>query len=495
MTITLAAVYAPIGFLSGLTGVLFKEFAFTLAIAVHRLGLRRGDAVADHERLHGAEGGHEGRYTRFVGHVFDRIAGSLRQPTRRASLACAPQVLAFGAFVCLLAVPLYMFSGKELAPVEDEGFIFLIVNSAPDASLAYTSGHMDKVYKIGQGAARVRGHVRDRVPLERLRRLSVQELARPQAQAHEILARGLRQPSRRSRSCRSIPCCRRRCPAPATIDVELVLKGPGTPEQMADYAGQLVGAAFGSGKFLFADTDLKIDLPQVHVVVDRERVADLGLDLADVGRQLGVLLAGNYVNRFTLDGRAYKVIPQVGGDNRSAASQLLDYKIRTRDGTQVPVSAVATARDFDGAAHAGAVPAGGQLPRLRRRQARRHQGRGAGDAGSGREEHPARRLHDRLCRRVAADPPGRHDARRHARLCAAADLPRAGGAVRQLPRSLRGAARLGAAGAVGRAGLHVPRLHDHQHLQPDRADHAGRTDRQERHPDRRLRQRAAAAGP
>jgi multidrug efflux pump len=80
----------------------------------------------------------------------------------------------------------------------------------------------------------------------------------------------------------------------------------------------------------------------VKVTVDRERVADLGLDLADVGRQLGVLLAGNYVNRFTLDGRAYKVIPQVGRDARAAAENLLDYKIRTRDGAQIPVSAFAS---------------------------------------------------------------------------------------------------------------------------------------------------------
>src|SRR5690606_10620434 len=75
-------------------------------------------------------------------------------------------------------------------------------------------------------------------------------------------------------------------------------------------------------------------------------VADLGLDLADVGRQLGILLAGNYVNRFTLDGRAYKVIPQVGRDARAAAERLLDYKIRARDGAQVPVSAFVTLEKY-----------------------------------------------------------------------------------------------------------------------------------------------------
>ncbi len=127
-------------------------------------------------------------------------------------------------------------------------------------------------------------------------------------------------------------------PGAGNFDVELVLKGPGTPQQMADYGAELVAAAFESGKFMFADTDLKIDLPQVRVSVNRERVADLGLDLADVGRQLGLLLAGNYVNRFTRDGRAYKVIPQVDSASRASAERLLDYKVRTRDGAQVPLS-------------------------------------------------------------------------------------------------------------------------------------------------------------
>ena len=155
-------------------------------------------------------------------------------------------------------------------------------------------------------------------------------------------------------------------PGAGNFDVELVLKGPGTPEQMAEYAGQARRRRFGSGKFMFADTDLKIDLPQVRVVIDRERVADLGLDLADVGRQLGIALGGNYVNRFTLEGRAYKVIPQVDGGRARRAAPLLDYKIRTRDGEQVPISSFANSRPSPRRARC-ALPADRQLPGLRRR--------------------------------------------------------------------------------------------------------------------------------
>ncbi len=111
---------------------------------------------------------------------------------------------------------------------------------------------------------------------------------------------------------------------------------------MAAYASDLVGAAFASGKFQYADTDLKLDLPQVKVEIHREKVADLGLDLASVGEQLAVYLAGNYVNRFTREGRAYKVIPQVDVSSREAAEKLLDLKVRAKDGSQVPLSAFAS---------------------------------------------------------------------------------------------------------------------------------------------------------
>jgi multidrug efflux pump len=344
MTITLAAVYAPIGFLSGLTGVLFKEFAFTLAIAVIMSGFVAVTLSPIMSAYTAPEGGHEGRYARFVNRNLDRLSEGYGRLVDHL-LELRVQILAFGAFVCVLAVPLYMFSGQELAPVEDEGFIFLAINSAPDASLAYTSGHMDKVYKIGQtlpefeamfeivfpssgfgGYLFKNWHDRTRSAKEVL-----PEVFGAVSQIKELQIYALQPPP---------------LPGAGNYDVEMVLKGPGTPEQMADYAGQLVGAAFGSGKFMFADTDLKIDLPQVRVSIKRERVADLGIDLADVGRQLGVLLAGNYINRFTREGRAYKVIPQVGGEARSSAERLLDYKIRTRDGGEVPVSAIASLETY-----------------------------------------------------------------------------------------------------------------------------------------------------
>lgn len=340
MTITLAVVYAPIGFLSGLTGVLFKEFAFTLATAVIVSGFVAVTLSPIMSAYSVAEGGHESRYARFIGRALDRLSASYGRLLDVLLNLKAP-VLAFAAFICLLAVPLYMYSGKELAPIEDEGFVLLIVNSAPDASLAYTSGNMDKVHEIGKSLPEFESMFEIVFPSDGFGGYMFKNWHDRARTAQEIQPEVFNAVSQ-IKELQIYPVLPPPLPGAGNFDVELVLKGPGTPEQMADYAGQLVGAAFDSGQFMFADTDLKIDLPQVRVVVNRERVADLGLDLADIGRQLGIMLSGNYVNRFTLDGRAYKVIPQVGKHARETAANLLDYKVRTRDGKQVPISAMVT---------------------------------------------------------------------------------------------------------------------------------------------------------
>ena len=339
MTITLATVYAPIGFLSGLTGVLFKEFVFTLATAVVVSGFVAITLSPIMSAYAAAEGGRENAYARFVGHAVDRLSAGYGR-LLDVLLAAKWPVLCFGVFVCLLAVPLALNSGQELAPVEDEGFVLLIVSSAPDASLEYTAKHMDKVYAIGKSLPEFEAMFEIVFPSNGFGGYLLKNWHDRTRSAHQIQPEVYGAVSQ-IKELQIFAVLPPPLPGAGNFDVELVLKGPGTPQQMAEYAGQLAGAALASGKFLFADTDLKVDLPQVNLTINRERVADLGLDLADVGRQLAILLSGNYVNRFTLDGRAYKVIPQVDQDARLSAERLLDYKIRSAGGTQVPVSAIA----------------------------------------------------------------------------------------------------------------------------------------------------------
>jgi multidrug efflux pump len=127
-------------------------------------------------------------------------------------------------------------------------------------------------------------------------------------------------------------------PTPGQYDVELVLASDAPPHEFLARVMPVVGAGWQSGKFLYVDTDLKIDLPEARVVIDREQVADLGLDLASVGQSLGTLLGGGYVNRFNYFDRSYKVIPQIGDADRATVGPLLDLKITTPSGELVPVS-------------------------------------------------------------------------------------------------------------------------------------------------------------
>ena len=339
MTITLATVYAPIGFLSGLTGVLFKEFAFTLATAVIVSGFVAVTLAPIMSAYAAAEGGRENAYARFVTHAIDRLSNGYGRMVD-ALLTVRTPVLALGVLIAAAAVPLALYSAQELAPVEDEGFAFLAINSAPDASLDYTAGHMDKIYAVGASLPEFEAMFELVNPASGFGGYLFKDWHDRERSAHEIQPEIYGKVSQ-IEELQIYPVLPPALPGAGNFDVELVLQGPGSAEERAGYAAQLVGAAFASGDFLFADTDLKIDLPQVRVAIDRARVADLGLDLADVGRQLGVLLAGAHVNRFTHDGRAYRVIPQVGRDERQAAEHLLSYEIRATDGAQVPLSAIA----------------------------------------------------------------------------------------------------------------------------------------------------------
>ena len=339
MTITLAAVYAPIGFLSGLTGVLFKEFAFTLSVAVLISGIVALTLSPIMSAYANPEGGREGKGTRWVNARFDWLHDAYGRLLVHI-FNWQKQILFAGLFFSLLIVPLYLFSLKELAPIEDQGDISIIVEAPSNASLEYTTDYMHDVidtlfqapdttfmWQIIRPEAAFGGlNFKDYSEREQ----SVQELL-PQVFGLAGQVSGLR----------VFPTLSPALPTAGNFDVELVVQSQQSPEQMLQYAEQLIGAAYKSGKFLFVETDLRIDLPEAHFILDRERIAELGMDLSFVSRQLGTLLSGNYVNRFDLEGKAYQVVPMVEGQSRSNPERVLDLQIRTPGGDLVPVSAIA----------------------------------------------------------------------------------------------------------------------------------------------------------
>ena len=336
MTITLAAVYTPIAFQGGLTGSLFLEFAITLASAVVLSGIVAVtlSPVMSSRLVHPQ--GKEGRLTALVNRLFDRVRlgyGRLLD----GAMGMRGAIVAASLLVMVAAWPLYTFSRRELAPAEDQSHISLFFESAPDASLAATNRASLEVVRAINAFPENRfmwsltanwggfgGFVaKDWKERER----STEEMY------GEVFGAVSQIPG-----LRVFPRLDPPLPTPGQYDVELVLGSDVPPEQLLETVGAVVAAGWQSGKFLYVDTDLKIDLPEARVVIDRDMVADLGLDLATVGRELGTLLGGGYVNRFNYFDRSYKVIPQIGQEDRATVAPLLDLKIKTPSGELVPVS-------------------------------------------------------------------------------------------------------------------------------------------------------------
>ena len=340
MTITLAAVYIPVGFLSGLTGVLIKEFAFTLAVAVLISGLVALTLSPIMSAYASPPRGEEGRMTIWVNTRFDW----LRQHFERmltSSLGWTPQILGFGLFFALLSVPFLLMSQQELAPIEDESSIFVVSEAPPEASLAYTHRHMRDVVNVMNnlpnatfmwqvlrpngafgGQEFVEPGKRDETPMDMLQSTFGKLAQIPGLRAFPNLFPPL--------------------PSAGQFAVELVVTAPATVEEMEPYAQKLLEAAYASNLFLFADTDLKLDFPQTHFELDRDRIADLGLTVEDVSQQLSTYLSGDYINRFDLEGKAYRVVPMVEEAGRLDAEMVRQIQIQTPGGATVPFSSLAT---------------------------------------------------------------------------------------------------------------------------------------------------------
>jgi multidrug efflux pump len=340
MTITLATVYAPIGFQGGLTGMLFREFAFTLAAAVVVSGIVAVTLSPIMSAWLSPADGREGWATRAVNHLFDRIRdvyGRFLDGILHLRWAIAMATL----IAALAAVPFYQFSAKELAPVEDEGAIAVILTASPDATLESSTRWASQLadgfesipetsymWALATAAGGFGGVIttdweeRTRTTTEILPEVFGVASGSPGLEAFPGLVPPL--------------------PGAGTYDVEVVIKSDLPVERQSQMADEIVQRARAAEIFMFVDTDLKIDLPQARVNVDRERLADLGLDQALVGRELGVLLGGGYVNRFNYYNRSYRVIPQLESADRQSAGSLMDLQIRTPSGKLIPVSTFAS---------------------------------------------------------------------------------------------------------------------------------------------------------
>ena len=348
MTITLAAVYLPIGLQGGLTGSLFREFAFTLAGAVTISGVvaltlspvMSAKILKPGMEEHGLAGRISRDFKRlrnFYGRLLD------------GTLNARPAVYTVWVILVLLAFPMFTMSARELAPAEDQGVIFGILDAAANSTLDQNSLYAsaandafmsipetDFTFQITFPSSGFGGMVLK--PWDKRKRSVFQIMPEVQQKLHAIPG------------IRMFPVLPPALPGGGQFPVEFVIASTADEGQILQFAQQLQLKAMQSKMFAFPPLiDVKMDQPQSEIVIDRDKVADLGLNLQQVGSDIGTMLGGNFVNRFNIAGRSYKVIPQIQRIDRLNPDQLANIYVTGPGGKPVQLSTVATIKNSTGA--------------------------------------------------------------------------------------------------------------------------------------------------
>jgi multidrug efflux pump len=341
MTITLAAVYAPIGFLGGLTGSLFREFAFTLAGSVIVSGViaLTLSPMMCSVFLKSAE---EGRFAKLVNRVFGATTRWYGRLLDR-SLDYRPITGLFAITILGLVGFLYMHTAKELAPEEDQGIVFAVTKAPKYANIDYLDFYGEKLDKafasfpetdlrfVLNGINGPQNGISGMLltPWDERKRSSIKLKPLVQAQLSKI--EGV---NAFAFNLPPLPG------GPGGLPVQMVINSTSSFQQVFEQMAKLKDAARKSGLFIVTDSDLDFNQPVVRVKVDRAKASDLGLTMLNVGNALATMLGGNYVNRFNLEGRSYQVIPQVPRESRLSPEALGLYYVSTPTGQQIPLSTV-----------------------------------------------------------------------------------------------------------------------------------------------------------
>jgi multidrug efflux pump len=340
MTITLAAVYAPVGIQGGLTGALFREFAFTLAGAV----IVSGIVALTLSPMMGSKLLRAGDTERGFAGWINRRFDSLRSAYTRAlgsTLNWRPVVLTLWAIVALLIFPFYMFSQRELAPAEDQGVVFGVIQASPNATLDQTNLFSSQVYDVYKSFPESASVFQITNPTGGFGGMVTKPWSERKRTAQQLLVASTG-PLSKIAGVRVIPLTPPALPGGGSFPVDFVIASPAEPQQLVNYANEIVKKAMASGMFIFADTDMKFDQPQAEVVFDRDKLRSQGVDLSQAGQDLSTMLGGNYVNRFSIQGRSYKVIPQIKRVERLTPDQLSKIYVTGSQDKLVPLSTFAT---------------------------------------------------------------------------------------------------------------------------------------------------------
>ncbi len=342
MTLTLAAVYTPVAIQGGLTGSLFREFAFTLAGAV----IVSGIVALTLSPMMGSKllraGDTERGFAGWINRRFDGVRDAYKTALS-GSLQYRSAVYVVWAVVVALIIPFYMFSMRELAPNEDQSVVFGIIQAAPNSTLDQTKLYASQVERVYRSFPEYKNTFQLVSPTGGFGGMVTKPWSDRKKTASQLQVESSFGLSKIP-GIRVISLIPPALPGGGDFPVDFVIASTAEPERLVDFANQLVGRAFGSGLFMFADADLKYDQPQANVVFNRDKVRSQGVEMSEAGKDLSTLLGGNYVNRFSIQGRSYKVIPQVKRSERLTPDQLKDIYVTGTGGRLVPLSTFATLR-------------------------------------------------------------------------------------------------------------------------------------------------------
>jgi multidrug efflux pump len=340
MTITLAAVYAPIGFMEGLTGALFKEFAFTLASSVIISGIIALTLSPMMCSKILTASNSSNAFVKRLDVFFNQLKHHY-QGMLHALLDTRAIMLVFAAVVLLMLPYLYMHTPKETAPEEDQGFFFVVSNAPQYATLNYIEAFthsFDDIYKSFpetehfftiNGNTTNSGIVLKPWDQRKTHQFSMKKPLQDQLNTVAGLKSFAVIPP-------SLPG------AGSGTPIQFVIKSTSDFQSLQDVSNQLIERAQKSGLFIYLDNSLKFNQPEIEMQINRSKAADLGLNMQDIGKSLSSALSGGYVNFFELQGRSYEVIPQLDRQFRLTTEQLGQIYLRTSHGHMVPLSTILT---------------------------------------------------------------------------------------------------------------------------------------------------------
>jgi len=337
ISVVLIAVYVPIGFMGGLTGALFTEFAFTLAgaVAISAIIALTLSPMMCSKFLNLSDNGNN-KFLKFVDYHFQRLEKSYHR-ILHSSLNTIVVTGVFAAIILTSIYFLYSSSKAELAPIEDQGVIISQLTASPNATLAQTQLYSNAVSKIYMGfpeterVFQIDGSGGLNVSIIGMGLTPWDQRKRSSNQLQPLLQEELNKLTGAIIAVFQLP------PLPGSrgVPIQFVIKTTDPFTSLNEVSQALKVKALDSGMFLYLDTDLKIDKAQTSIILDRDKASQFGMTMQDVSNVLGAALSQGYINYFNFAGRSYQVIPQMIRDYRQNDDQILNYYMRNQSGTSL----------------------------------------------------------------------------------------------------------------------------------------------------------------